>query len=144
LHAGLYAGTGHAWFAWRALVEHGYGDLARDGAITLFAPSRSRGQPRVPEPQRALVFCEGWNGHSPMHRHTAFWARGSRLRVALTTRDPDRVTFSLGKRRVTSVRVTAPTVVDVPLGPGRWHLVGVDITRTDRGLRLESVRSVSR
>jgi hypothetical protein len=143
LHAGLYAGTGRAWFAWQALAEHGYRDLARGGAITLFGPGRHRGQPKVSEPQRPLVFCEGWNGRSPMHRHTAFWARGSRLRVVLTTHDPDRATFSVGGHRATSVRVTAPTVVTVPLGPGGWHLVGVDITRADRGLRLESVRSVS-
>jgi hypothetical protein len=144
LHAGLYAGTGRAWFAWQALVEHGYGEIARDGAITLFGPGQPRGQPKLPEPQRPLVFCEGWNGSSPTHRHTAFWARGSRLRVALTTREPDRATFSVDGQRATSVRVTAPTVVTVPLGSGGWHLVGVDITRTDRGLRLESVRSVSR
>jgi hypothetical protein len=144
LHAGLYAGTGRAWFAWQALVEHGYGEIARDGAITLFGPGQPRGQPKVPEPQRPLVFCEGWSGRSPTHRHTAFWARGSRLRVALTTRKPDRATFSVDGQRATSVRVTAPTVVTVPLGSGGWHLVGVDITRTDRGLRLESVRSVSR
>lgn len=142
-HAGLYAGTGRAWFAWQGLVEHGYGDLARDGAITLFGPGQPRGQPKVAEPQRPIVFCGGWNGRSPTHRHTAFWARGFRLRVALTTRDPDRVTFSLGEHRVTSVRVTAPAVVTVPLGSGGWHLVGVDVTRTDRGLRLDSVRSVS-
>ena len=144
LHAGLYAGTGRAWFAWQALVEHGYGEIARDGAITLFGPGQPRGQPKLPEPQRPLVFCEGWNGSSPTHRHTAFWARGSRLRVALTTREPDRATFSVDGQRATSVRVTAPTVVTVPLGSGGWHLVGVDITRTDRGLRLESVSSVSR
>jgi hypothetical protein len=144
LHAGLYTGTGRAWFAWQALVEHGYGEIAGDGAITLFGPGQPRGQPKVPEPQRPLVFCEGWKGRSPTHRHTAFWARGSRLRVALTTREPDRTTFSVDGHRSTSVRVTAPTVVTVPLGSGGWHLVGVDITRTDRGLRLESVRSVSR
>ena len=143
-HAGLYAGTGRGWFAWQALVRHGYGDLAHDGAVTVFGPGRPRGQPKVPEPRRPLVFCQGWNGRSPVHRHTAFWARGSRLRVTLTTRDPDRATFSVNGHRTTSVRVTAPTSVNVPLGSSGWHLVGVDVTRTDRGLRLDSVRSVSR
>jgi hypothetical protein len=42
------------------------------------------------------------------------------------------------------MRVTAPLRISVPLGPGGWHLVGVDVTRTDRGLRLQSVRSVAR
>ena len=143
LHAGLYTGTGRAWFAWQALVKHGYGDLAHDGAITVFGPGQPRGQPKVPEPRRPLVFCQGWNGRSPEHRHTAFWARGSLLRVALTTRDPDRATFSVDGRRTRSARITGPTELQVPLGLGGWHLVGLDIVRTDRGLRLESVRSVS-
>jgi hypothetical protein len=142
-HAGLYAGTGRGWFAWQTLVEHGFGDIARGGAVTMFAPGQPRGQPKVPEPRRPLVFCQGWNGGSPVHRHTAFWARGSRLQVVLTTREPDRITFSVGGRRVRSVRVTEPNRIGVPLGAGGWHLVGVDITRTDRGLRLESIRSVA-
>ena len=124
-------------------MQHGYGDLARDGAVTVFGPGQPRGQPKVPEPRRPLVFCQGWSGDTPQHRHTAFWAHGSRLRVALTTRDPDRTTFSVDGRRTRSVRVTGPTELEVPLGSSGWHLVGVDIVRTDRGLRLESVRSVS-
>jgi hypothetical protein len=143
LHAGLYAGTGRAWFAWQSLVAHGYGDLASDGSVTTFAPGQPRGQPRVPEPRRPVVFCQGWRGREPRHRHTAFWARGPRLRVALTTRAPDRTTFSVAGRAVRSVRVTHPTTIEVPLGAGGWHLVGVDVVRTDRGLRLDSVRSVS-
>jgi hypothetical protein len=144
LHAGLYSGTGRAWFAWQGLVDHGYGDLARDGVVTMFAPGEPRGQPKVPEPRGPIVFCEGWKHGAPLHRHTAFWARGSRLQVAVTTRDPDRITFSVGGRRVRSMRVTEPRRFGVPLGPGGWHLVGVDVTRTDRGLRLQSVRSVAR
>jgi hypothetical protein len=143
LHAGLYSGTGRAWFAWQALVEHGYGDLARDGVVTMFAPGQPRGAAKVPEPRRPIVFCEGWDRGAPLHRHTAFWARGSRLQIALTTRDPDRITFSVGGRRVRSVRVTAANRIGVPLGPGGWHLVGVEVTRIDRGLHLESVRSVT-
>jgi hypothetical protein len=144
LHAGLYSGTGRAWFAWQALVDHGYGEVARDGAVTMFAPGQPRGAAKVPEPRRPIVFCEGWDRGSPLHRHTALWARGSRLQVAVTTRDPDRITFSVAGRRVRSVRVTASDRIGVPLGAGGWHLVGVDVTRTDRGLRLQSVRSVAR
>jgi hypothetical protein len=144
LHEGLYSGTGRGWFAWRGLAEHGYGSLAHDGAVTIFVPGRPRERPLVAEPQRPVVFCQGWDDGAPLHRHTAFWARGSRLRVRLTTRDPDRTTFSVDGRRVRSVRVTAPLTLRVPLrGPG-WHLVGVDVVRTDRGLRLGSVQSVAR
>jgi hypothetical protein len=139
LHAGLYARTGRAWFAWESLVEHGYGNLASDGAVTTFAPGQPRGAAHVPEPRRRLVFCQGWHGLAPTHRHTAFWARGSRLRAALTTKSPDRTTFSVDGRRALSVRVTGPTLVNLPLPRGSWHLVGVDIVRTDRGLRLRSI-----
>jgi hypothetical protein len=63
--------------------------------------------------------------------------------VALSTSAPDRTTFTLGERTVGSVRVTRPTTLRLALGGPGWHLVGVDVTRTDRGLRLDSVRSVS-
>jgi hypothetical protein len=142
LHAGLYAGTGRAWFAWRELVRHGFGELARDGVVTTFARGRPGGEPRVREPQRALVFCQGWEHGAPLHRQTAFWARGPRLQLRATTREPDRITFSVGGRAARSVRLTGPNRLTVPLGGGGWHLVRVNITRTDRGLRLQSVRSV--
>jgi hypothetical protein len=97
----------------------------------------------VAEPAADVVFCESLSGGSPRFRHSAFWAYGSALHVALSTKAPDRTTFTVGGRTVGSVRVTRPTALRLDLaGPG-WHLVGVDVTRTDRGLRLDSVRSVS-
>jgi hypothetical protein len=122
------------------LTEHGYGMLAHDGALTTFQRGRARGRPFVPEPRRRLVFCQGWDAGTPLHRHTAFWARGSLLRMTLSTRQPDRATFSVRGRRARSVRVTASTRLSVPLGVGGWHRVGVDVVRTDRGLRLGSIR----
>jgi hypothetical protein len=142
LHAGLYAGTGRAWFAWRELVGHGFGELAHESAVTTFARGRRGGEPQVREPRRAIVFCQGWEHGAPLHRQTAFWARGSRLQVVATTREPDRITFSVAGRAVRSVRLTGPNRLTFPLGAGGWHLVRVNITRTDRGLRLQSVRSV--
>jgi hypothetical protein len=144
LHEGLYSGSGRAWFAWRGLAEHGYGLLAHDGAVTTFAAGRPLGRPLVPEPQRPVVFCQGWNDGTPLHRHTAFWARGSRLQVRLTTKEPDRTTFSVDGHRVRSVRVTAPLTLGVPLRSPGWHLIGVDVVRTDHGLRLGSVDSGTR
>jgi len=139
LHTGLYAVTGRAWFAWRALVDRGYGPLARAGAITIFAPGRPAGPAPVAEPSPRLVFCQGWLDGLPLHRHTAFWARGSRLRIVVTTRDPDRITFSVDGERARSIRLTGPSRLGVPLGGQQWHLIGVNIVRTDRGLRLPSV-----
>ena len=142
LHAGLFFGTGRAWFAWRGLTQHGYGPLASDGAVTVFARGDSPAAPRVAAPNRSLVFCEGWEGLTPTHRRTALWARGSRLQVALTTRLPDRTTFSVGSLSAASVRVTRPTSVMVRLGGRGWHLVHVDIVRTDHGLRLSAIRAL--
>jgi hypothetical protein len=142
LHSGLLGDR--AWFAWRALGDHGYGRLARDGGVTVLAPGRRLGQAPMPEPTRDVVFCESLARGSPRFRHSAFWARGSAVRIELTTRAPDRTTFIVGDRVRGSVRVTGPTSVRFGLGGPGWHLVGVDVVRTDRGLRLHSVRSVSR
>jgi hypothetical protein len=135
-HAGLFDPPGQSWFAWRALNEHGWRELARGGGVTTFAHGRPSSPPAVPEPTRRIVFCPEWNGASPRYRHSAFWARGTRLQVVLTTRDPDRTTFTVDGRRVRSVRVVVGNRLGVPLGRPGWHLVGVDVRRSDRGLRL--------
>ena len=140
-HVGLLGDR--AWFAWRALGDRGWGTLARDGGVTTLTRGRRLGSAPVPEPTHDVVLCESLNGGSPRFRHSAFWARGSALRVALTTRAPDRTTFTVNGRVVGSVRVTRPTTLRLALGDPGWHLVGVDVVRTDRGLRLGSVRSVS-
>jgi hypothetical protein len=138
-HGGLFAGTGRGWLAWRELVRHGYGRLAHEGAVTTLARGRPAGGTPVPEPRSRIVFCQSWDGASPTLRHTAFWARGTRLRVELSTRDPDRTTLSVDGRRAVSVRVTATTRFSVRLGRPGWHLVGVDVVRTDRGLHLLTI-----
>ena len=141
LHAGLLGDR--AWFAWRALGGHRWGRLARDGAVTTLAQGRRLGPAPVPEPAADVVFCESLAGGSPRFRHSAFWARGSALQIVLTTRAPDRATFTAGGRVRRSMRVTGPNLIRVKLGGTGWHLVGVDVVRTDRGLRLDSVRSVA-
>jgi len=94
----------------------------------------------MPEPAGRIVFCPEWNGASPRYRHGAFWAHGRRLQVVLTTRAPVRTTFSVEGRRVRSVRVVAGDRLGIPLGSPGWHLVGVDLRRSDRGLRLAKIR----
>jgi hypothetical protein len=131
-HRGLAGDTG--WFAWQELLNHGFGQVARDGGITVLERGRSGGSSPVAEPARRVVFCEGWKGSSPRYRHAAFWARGQ-VRVRLTTREPVRVTLSLGHRAVHSLRVTRP--VSIRIARAGWWLVGVDVVRADRGLRVE-------
>jgi hypothetical protein len=138
-HGALFE-PGNGWFAWRALTAHGWGELAGDGAVATLERGRAASPPPVAEPEDTLVFCPEWDGRSPRYRHAAFWARGKRLQVVLTTRAPDRTTFTVDGRRVRSVRVVVGGRVGVPLGASGWHLVGVDIRRADRGLRLADIR----
>jgi hypothetical protein len=133
-HRGLAGETG--WFAWRELRRLGFGALERDGAVTMLARGRAAGESPVPEPSRRVVFCEGWRNGSPLFRHGALWARGARLQLVVTTRDPVRATFSVDGRRVRSLRVVVGNRIGLHLGGERWHRIGVDLVRADRGLRI--------
>ena len=130
-HRGLAGETG--WFAWRELLGHGFGQVARDDGVTMLERGRSGGSSPVPEPSRRIVLCEGWQGGSPRYRHAAFWTRGQ-VRLHLTTRDPVRVTLSLNRRPVRALRVSRP--VSIRIGRAGWWLIGVDVDRADRGLTL--------
>ena len=93
------------------------------------------------EPSAKLVFCPEWSGRSPRYRNSAFWIRGAgRLSVRLASNAPDRTTITVdGATR--SVRVVGHAVLSVPLRRGGWHLVRVDVVRSDRGLRLVTIRA---
>jgi hypothetical protein len=134
-HRGLVGDTG--WFAWRGLRRHGFGELARDGAITTLERGRVGGGSPVDEPTRRVVFCEGWNGPSPRHRHGALWAKGP-VRLRLTTQKPLRVTVTVDGRRVDERRVVRPVVVRA--GARGWHLIGLDLASAANGLRVEPLR----
>jgi hypothetical protein len=131
-HRGLAGDTG--WFALRELRRHGFGQLARDGAITMLERGRYGGTPPVRAPAARIVFCQGWAGRSPRYRHAALWARG-RVRLTLTTRDPVRATLTVDRRPLRALRVSGP--VSATVGGAGWHLVGIDVVRADRGLRVE-------
>jgi len=135
-HRGLMGPTG--WFAWRELRRHGFGGLARDVAISMLERGRSSGRSPVPEPQRRILFCQGWSGRSPRYRHAAFWARGP-VRVRLTTQDPVETTVSVDRKPMRSLRVTDPVSLRVATGAG-WHVIGIDVDRADRGLRVAALR----
>jgi hypothetical protein len=142
LHAGLFE-PGQGWFAWGALSAHGWGTLARGGGVTTFARGRPATPPAVPEPNKKIVFCPQWNGRSPRYRHGALWIRGGGdLVVRLTSDGPDRTWISAdGTRR--SVRVVGSKTLRVPLRHAGWHLVGVDVRRADRHVRLAAIRTTS-
>jgi hypothetical protein len=131
-HRGLAGATG--WFAWRELRRHGFGQLARDGAVTMLERGRAGGSSPVAEPKRRTVFCEGWNGRSPAYRHAALWAHGP-VRLTLSARKPVRTTVSVDRKALRSLRVAAPVSVRVPTRPG-WHLIGIDVRSAANGLRV--------
>ncbi len=139
-HAGLFRSE-NGWFAWRALNEHGWGSLAREGGVTTFVRGRPASPSPVSKPTKRFSFCPEWDDRAPRYRHGAFWARGRRLEVVLTTRNPVRTTFTVDGRRVRSVRVVTGNRLGIPLGRPGWHLVGVDLRRADRGLRLAELRA---
>jgi hypothetical protein len=139
-HSGLFS-PGNGWFAWRELTAHGWGELTRGGGIATFARGRPPTPPLVPEPRDRIVFCPEWVGRAPRYRHGAFWIRGAgRLIVRLTTRAPDRTTIT-ADGATASARVVGPVTLSVPLRHRGWHLVGVDMVRSDRGVRLTSIRA---
>jgi len=134
-HRGLAGRTG--WFAWRELLEQGFGQVARDDGVTMLEAGRRGGSSPVAPPGKRVVFCQGWKGGSPRYRHAAFWANGQ-VRVHLTSREPVRVTLSIKGRLVHSLRLTKP--VSIRIARAGWWLVGVDVTRADRGLRVTVTR----
>jgi hypothetical protein len=139
-HSALFSpGTG--WFAWKELAAHGWGELGRGGGIVTLAQGRTAGPPPVAEPASGPVFCPEWNGRAPHYRHGAFWIRGAgRLVVRLASDGPDRTTITVdGTSR--SARVVEPVMLSVPLRRPGWHLVGVDVRRADRRVRLVSIRT---
>ena len=94
---------------------------------------RSGGTSPLPEPTRRIVFCESWNGSSPRYTRAAFWARGP-VTLRLTTRAPVRTAVSVDGRQVVRREVAAP--VRIGVGSAGWHLIGVRVPRTDRGLQV--------
>jgi len=135
-HRGLVGEAG--WFAWRELRRHGFGQLTRDGAITMLQRGRSGGSPPVREPSGPVVFCEGWKGGSPVYTHGALWAKGP-VRLRLTTRRPVRAVIRVDGRRVRTLQVTEP--VTVRAGAAGWHLIALDLASAANGLRVEPATS---
>jgi hypothetical protein len=140
-HSGLFS-PGEGWFAWQELNAHGWGELARDGGVVMFVRGMPPTVPTVKEPlQRKVVFCPEWVGRSPRYRHGAFWVAGAGdLEIRLESDGPDRTTITVGKNRRT-VRVVGRASLSVPLARVGWNLVGVDVVRADRHVRLVSIQT---
>jgi hypothetical protein len=139
-HSWLFS-PGNGWFAWRELNAHGWGELDRGGGIAMLHRGGQATPAPVAEPTAKVIFCPEWNGRTPRYRHGAFWIRGAgRLEVRLASDGPDRTTITIGGVS-RSVRVVGAATLTVPLRHVGWNLVGVDVVRADRHVRLVSIRT---
>jgi hypothetical protein len=134
-HAGLAGDSG--WFAWRELLRHGFGQIARDQGVTMLERGRSGGTSPVPEPTRRVVYCENWSRSSPRYSRAALWVRGAG-RLELSTRKPLRTTITAGGRTLFSRQLLPTEHPTVALPGGGWKLVRVHAERTDRGLKVRA------
>jgi hypothetical protein len=140
-HAGLFVLNPdvpeRTWFAWRALVQHGYRPWIRDGVVTILDRLHGAEPPPaapVPEPRHDTAwFCEGWydndgNGRAMSSGHAALWVYGAGpLRLVMRSAVPMGVNFGVdGTQRF--VRRIGPLVeVRLALRGAGWHLVTFDV-----------------
>jgi len=135
LHVGLYDRAGvPAWFAWQALLSHGWKVQRTAGPVWLFQRSAHGKNTTLPAPNPTVpVFCQGWYGDTGRGRymsetHAPFWVFGRgrvHPRFAPSSVQPRvRTTNTAGWRLVT---------VDVP------HLVHVSGQKRRVGARLLAV-----
>jgi hypothetical protein len=140
LHRGLYEDNpmlaDTSWFAWRALVEHGWQPLATDGAVTGFGRGTSHAAPPFAEPPRDDArFCEGWyrpdaRGRQMRSTHAALWIHGQGIvRLFLASPEPLPVRLFLDGRYHSRLTVHRLAEVRVGLPRDRWHLVALDAVR---------------
>jgi hypothetical protein len=136
-HEGLYENNpivhDPPWFAWRALLEHGFRPIAKDGAITMFA---RRGGPApsipVPEPSHTdAIFCEGWtadaDGHQMSQGHSPFWIYGyGRLRLFVKSAPSLLVQLSVDGVPIENRQIAGLSEIKLPLGRIGWHLISFD------------------
>jgi hypothetical protein len=140
-HEALYpAPPNGAWFAWRALLAHGYRPFAHAGRVTTFA--RALGAADVaapPEPPRAaIVRCGGWTRRGAIgYPPGELWAYGgATLVLRLEARAPAALSLDGRPLRVVHGRAT----VRIPLRAGSWHLLRIE----QRGHGLIRVTSARR
>ena len=125
LHIGLYednrAITPTPWFAWQALLAHGWSVQKAAGPVWVFERKRIGLLPSMPAPNPTEpVFCQGWYGQTPRgrymsERHSPLWVYGENELFELK--------FEPGGPK--------PRVEVEPTESG-WQLVSVDVDRLRR------------
>jgi hypothetical protein len=132
-HRGLYtqAHRRGTWFAWRGLQEAGFGPVATDGGVTLFAPGAAEEGAPVPEPYRSKPFlCTGWRGQTAIESQATLWIYGERS-LDLDVRFPGTLPVTAWvDGRFADRRVLAPSgFLRADLGRLGWHSILLDAPR---------------
>jgi hypothetical protein len=141
-HHGLYeqANVPGAWLAWEGLGRAGFGRLAGDEVVTLFAPGGSpAGPPPVLEPDRSQpLLCDGWDGEGRLKgSEGALWLHGEgRATLDLESGRPVNVALYADGRRLPGTRVDGSARVEVDLTGSGWHAL---VLRGAPGLELRGV-----
>jgi hypothetical protein len=125
VHGGLYAlGTRGIWFAWRALLEHGWGPVAQDGRVTRFERGgTAQVTPPQPPPKSEVVTCNGWKDGLLAVPPGELWAYGG---ATLTLQLRATATAVVSLDGVERASTNGSLTLHLPLSPGRWHLVRID------------------
>jgi hypothetical protein len=125
VHGGLYAlGSRGIWFAWQALLAHGWGPVAQDGRVTRFARGGDAEVAAPLPPGRGeIVRCSGWRDDVLAVPPGELWAYGG---ATLTLRLRSTATAVVSLDGVERARSTGDLRLTLPLAPGRWHLVRID------------------
>jgi hypothetical protein len=137
-HRGLYAQAHRrgAWFAWRGLQEAGFGPVAADGGVTLFAPHASAtAPPPLAEPPRFRpVLCTGWRGRTMLDREATIWLYGEGgLLLHFAAPKFTRVRLLADGGLVDQRRFAGNVVMGTTLAGMRWHSL---LILSEPGLRL--------
>jgi hypothetical protein len=140
-HQGLYeqAHRRGAWFAWRGLQEAGFGPVAADGGVTLFAAGTAAVAGPVEEPARdEPILCSGWRGQTTVAPEATIWIYGSGS-VDLDVRVPSGLPVSLWiEGRLADRRVlTLSGFLRANLGRPGWH--AILLSAPTAGLKLMRV-----
>jgi hypothetical protein len=140
LHLALFRQPGvlpqSPWFAWRALLGHGWGPVYAAAHILLLEQRPASLRPSFREPNRHRVWlCGGWGQQQPDRSrsldepHAGLWFYGRFVRLRLLADRPTTVSVSTEGRRFAH-RLRGSSTITVGFVGRHWHLVALDAPET--------------
>lgn len=131
-HAGLYArGLPGGWFAWEALLDHGWRPVARGGSVSLFRKTAGpRAEPGYLEPPRSEPYlCRGWGAkRRTVEPFAPLWIYGGgELTLGLRSARPVEGILWVDGERERLFTVSGRDGLQLRLRGERWHPVVIEI-----------------